>query len=135
MIGFPKHIATRQDYENLLSMEEYKEEALLKLKELAAFDDRKVTRATKQINPKDPMSDWETKLIDNPLPLHAQKGFIDKEQKTKADIIKQGWFEVPKLIAVTEKRKYEDVLEEYKESQPEIKPTDEKEEIMEEVVK
>ena len=135
MQGFPNHIATREDYENLLSMEEYKEEALVKLKELAAFDDRQVTRATKQKDPKNPMSDWETELIDNPYPLHAQRGFIDTTQKSEADIIKLGWFEVPKLIAVTEKRKYEDVLEEYKESQPDIKLIDEKEEVNGEVIK
>ena len=75
MQGFPKHIATRQDFENLLSMEEYKEEALDKLQELQDFDDRTVTRAIKTLNPDDPNSDFETEEIENPLPLHKQKGF------------------------------------------------------------
>lgn len=75
MRGFPKHIATRQDFENLLSMEEYKEEALEKLEELQDFDDRTVTRAIKPLNPDDPNSEWETEEIENPNPQHNQKGF------------------------------------------------------------
>jgi hypothetical protein len=129
MKGFPNHIATRQDYENLLSMDEFKEETLNKLKELAGFDDRKVTRATKPLNPDDPMSEWETELIDNPYPLHAQKGFIDMEESKKEDRIKMGWFELPKLIAVTEKRKYTDVLKDSENVKPdvEIEPIKEEE--------
>ena len=129
MKGFPNHIATRQDYENLLSMDEFKEETLLKLKELAGFDDRKVTRATKPINPDDPMSDWETEEIPNPYPLHAQKGFIDAKQKDESEKIKQGWYELPKLIATTEKRKYTDVLKDYENVKPdvEIEPIKEEE--------
>lgn len=122
MKGFPKTIQTKTDFDNLLGNEEYKEEALEKLRELAAFDDRKATKATTPKDPKDPMSDWNHELIDNPYPLHAQHGFIDTEQKTKADQIKLGWFKIPEVIAVVEKKKYDDVLAEFKESKPEIKP-------------
>lgn len=76
MHGFPKHIATKQDYENLLSMNEYKEEAIKKLEELQDFDDRIVTRATdKLIDPNNPESDFIVEEIPNPYPQHAQKGF------------------------------------------------------------
>lgn len=40
MQGFPKYIATIEDFENLLSDPEFKEEALEKLEELQNFDDR-----------------------------------------------------------------------------------------------
>ena len=135
MIGFPVHIATRQDFENLLSMPEHKEQALIKLKELAAYDDRVVTRAIKPINPDDPMSDWETEEIPNPYPLHAQRGFIIIEESKKEDQFKMGWFELPKLIATTEKRKYEDVLKDYESVKPNVKvePIKEEEEPVERI--
>lgn len=127
MQGYPKHIATKQDYENLLSMEEYKEQALVDLRELAAFDDRYVTRAIKPLNHDDPMREWETEVIDNPYPLHAQKGFIDKDEKEEKAQISNGWYKIPKLIAVVEKRKYEDVLTEFEKVKPEpIKKEDNK---------
>ena len=128
MIGFPVHIATRQDYENLLGMPEHKEQALTKLKELTSYDDRIVTRAIKPVNPDDPFSEWEVEEIDNPYPLHAQRGFIDEKESKKEDKIKMGWFELPKLIAVTEKRKYEDVLKDYESVKPDVKVESIKEE-------
>ena len=84
MRGFPEHIATRQDYENLLGMSEHKEKALEKLRELAGFDDRIVTRATKPLNPDDPMSDWEVEEIPNPYPLHDTKRYRDWETDRKS---------------------------------------------------
>lgn len=100
MQGFPKHIATKQDYENLLSIEEYKEEALEKLQELQDFDDRTSTRAVKQENPDDPMSDWITEEIENPLPIHAQKGFKE-------------WMDVVKLNAEVREVKVSELTGEY----------------------
>jgi len=129
MMGFPKHIATRQDFENLLGMPEHKEQALEKLEELALFDDRKVTRAIKPLDENDPMGEWETELIDNPYPLHAQRGFIDNKQKDEEEKVKQGWYEIPKLISTTTKRKYEDVLADF----ADVKPEPVKEEIEEPV--
>lgn len=54
-------ITTRQDFENLLSDEDSREEALGELQTLQDFDDRTVTRATEE--------------IENPYPLHAQRDF------------------------------------------------------------
>ena len=100
MQGFPKHIATRQDFENLLSMEEYKEEALEKLQELQDFDDRTVTRAIKPLNPDDPNSDFETEEIENPYPIHAQKGF-------------KAWMDVVTLNAEVREVKVSELTGEY----------------------
>ena len=75
MQGFPKHIATRQDYLNLLDMDEYRDEALDKLRELRDFDDREATRATQPMDEDDPESEWETERIENPHPMHRQRGF------------------------------------------------------------
>jgi hypothetical protein len=100
MQGFPKHIATKQDFENLLGMDEFKEEALKALQELQDFDDRTATRAVKQENPDDPMSDWITEEIENPLPIHAQKGFSE-------------WMEVVTLNAEVREVKVSDLTGEY----------------------
>ena len=75
MKGYPKYIATVQDFRNLLEMEENKEQAIADLKDIYNTDDDKATIATTQINPKDPESEWNTELINNPMPLWKQKGF------------------------------------------------------------
>ena len=100
MQGFPKHIATKQDYKNLLGMNEFKEESLKALQELQDFDDRTVTKAIELENPDDPMSDWITEEIENPLPMHAQKGFEE-------------WMDVVKLNAEIQKVKVSELTGEY----------------------
>jgi hypothetical protein len=75
MIGFPRHIATKKDYENLLQDKDYKELAVKELEKLQDFDDRTVTIAIEPLDPDNPESEWETQEIDNPYPLHQQKGF------------------------------------------------------------
>lgn len=104
MNGFPKHIATRQDYENLISMKEYRGEALEKLNELMDFDDRTVTRAIELENPDDPLSDWVTEEIPNPNPIHAQKGFKE-------------WVDVVRLNAESNGVKVSDLTSKYTETE------------------
>lgn len=101
MNGFPKCVATKQDYENLLLMDEYKEEALNALQKLQDFDDRTATKATdKLIDPDDPDSDFVVEEIENPLPLHTQKGFKE-------------WMDVVKLNAEVQEVKVSELTGEY----------------------
>ena len=75
--SMPNLIATSTDFENLLNDENFREEALEKLQELQDHDDRTVTRAVEPIDPEDPESDWKVEEIENPLPLHKQKGSVN----------------------------------------------------------
>ena len=80
MKGYPKFVATVQDYYNLLSIEELKEQAIADLKDIYNTDDDKATIATTQINPKDPESEWNTEIIDNPMPRYKVKGFETRQE-------------------------------------------------------
>jgi len=85
MRGFPKHIATVQDFKNLLADDQFKEQALSVLSDIYNLDDSKATRATTPIDPADPHSDWNTEVIDNPMPTWKQKGFVSRQ--AVADLI------------------------------------------------
>lgn len=76
MRGFPRVIATVQDFENLLGDKDMKQEAIRKLEELMDFDDRTVTVALKPKNKDDPDGEWKTIKIRNPHPIHRQRGFL-----------------------------------------------------------
>jgi hypothetical protein len=75
MEGYPKVIATVQDFKNLLADPNHKAQALADLWNLIQFDDRGVTQPTTPINPNDPNSDFNTVEVVNPYPVHHQKGF------------------------------------------------------------
>jgi len=80
MKGFPKTIATKQDFINLLGMKEFSAQALTELKTLYNLDDDKLTRATTLIEPDNPEKGYDTEEIDNPMPLWKYKGFKSKEE-------------------------------------------------------
>lgn len=83
MKGFPRHFATKEDYENILrDFPQWKSRVMEEVKALKAIKDDKVTRAVRQIDPNDPESDWITEKIDNPSPVHKQKGFKTKKELT-----------------------------------------------------
>lgn len=94
----------KQDFENLLGDETLKESVLEQLQTLQDFDDRTATRAIKPINPDDPNSEWETEEIENPLPLHAQKGFKE-------------WMDVVRLNAQAREVKVSELTEQYPKSE------------------
>ncbi len=79
MRGYPKKVATKQDYVNLLSDENYREQALLDLQAIADLDDKQVQRATTLIDPGDPEKGYNTETIDNPNPVWKQKGFESRQ--------------------------------------------------------
>lgn len=83
MKGYPRFIATRQDFLNLLETEEFRERAVKDLQEIYDRPDDKMLTTTSRINPDDPMSDWNTAEIDNPMPMWKQKGFASRKEVKK----------------------------------------------------
>ena len=76
MRGYPKHIATKQDFDNLLAMPEYKDKALKDMKKIQAVDDAKVIRV---VSGSIETEDLVTEEIDNPNPAWKQAGFETKK--------------------------------------------------------
>ena len=75
MKGYPKTIATKQDFENLLSIPEFRERALADLRRIRDAKDTKAVKATTFIDPDDPEKGYNTEEIANPMPLWKRKGF------------------------------------------------------------
>lgn len=69
MKGYPKGHLSKRDYENLLSMPEYRTQAMLDLSKLAETKDSKLILSVgSEMAPK-------TEEIDNPLPAWKRAGF------------------------------------------------------------
>lgn len=100
MQGFPLHIATRQDYENLLNDERYRDTCLEKIQELRDYDDSISLRAVEPVDPDDPMSEWITEEIPTPFPLHVQRGFSDWDDVVQVEAAGICLKEDPKLGTV-----------------------------------
>jgi len=77
MRGYPKHIATKQDFENLLSIKEFKAQALKDLERLSGIKDDRVKRV---ISGSEETKDLVTEEIDNPMPLWKSKGFKNRNE-------------------------------------------------------
>lgn len=86
MKGYPKYIATKRDYENLLAMPEHKDRAL---KDLATIRDAVDDKAQETVSiTKDEATGVETavkKEIDNPMPAYKVAGFETRQEV--ADLI------------------------------------------------
>ena len=87
MKGFPRVIATKQDFINLLAEPEFKDQAKIELMKIYDLDDAQTNRATTPKDPDNPMSDWNTEIIDNPMPLWKQKGFTSREEVLELQFI------------------------------------------------
>ena len=77
MRGYPKHIATVKDYENLLGMGEYKDKALADLQGVIAKADEtiKVPKDEKAVAVDGVYAEKDLKAIANPMPYYKTKGF------------------------------------------------------------
>lgn len=82
MKGYPQYIATKQDYLNLLSMPEYRAQAIISLKAIRDLADDKASR-TLSIDPE--TNEAVVEEIDNPMPLWRIKGFGSRQEV--ADLI------------------------------------------------
>lgn len=80
MRGYPKHIATKQDFLNLLSMREHQKQALKDLERLFKYDDSSALRAVGPVTPEDPEGPGITEKINNPNPIWRQKGFSSRQE-------------------------------------------------------
>ena len=87
MKGYPKHIATKQDFENLLAMPQFRAQALKDLQKIHDTNDDDVDVCTTIKNPEVPEEEqvWNTEKQPAPLPLWKQKGF--KSRKELGDFI------------------------------------------------
>ena len=86
MRGYPKHIGTKKDFENLLAMPEHRDRALKDLATIRDIADDKVQETVSMT--KDKETGLETavkKEIDNPMPAYKIKGF--KTRQEVADLI------------------------------------------------
>lgn len=82
MKGYPKHIATKQDFQNLLAMPQFRAQALKDLQAIYDTNDDKVNVCTTIKNPEAPESEqiWNTEKQSAPLPMWKQKGFKSREE-------------------------------------------------------
>jgi len=79
MRGYPKVIATKQDYLNLLSMPEYRERALAELAALFELDDDEITVCKDRKN-RDIHAERATEQKPNRLPTWRRKGFASRNE-------------------------------------------------------
>jgi hypothetical protein len=79
MRGYPKYINTKQDFDNLLAIPEYKARALEDLKRLQtqAVSEAKVVQV---VSGSEEQKNLVTAEIDNPNPRWKQIGFKDKTE-------------------------------------------------------
>ena len=77
--SYPEHIATKQDFINLLNMPEYKNRALKDLQTLyeSSLD---IPKVTKVISGSKETGDLITEEIENPLPYYKSKGFQSSKE-------------------------------------------------------
>ena len=80
MRGYPKVIATKQDFVNLLETKEFRSRALKDLNAVVDLNDSTVTRAIVPKDSKNPDGEWETETIKNPNPRWKQLGFESRDE-------------------------------------------------------
>jgi hypothetical protein len=79
MKGYPKHINTKQDLDNLLAMPEFKTRALADLKRIQAVAVKEAT-VTRVVSGSQEKGDLVTEEIPNPMPIWKRIGFKDKKE-------------------------------------------------------
>jgi len=92
MKGYPKIISIKQDFLNLLNEDKFKDQVMKDLKMIYNLDDSKATKATNLIDLEDPEKGWNTEIIDNPMPMWKQKGFMNRQ--AVADLIVENGGEI-----------------------------------------
>jgi len=86
MRGYPKYVATKKDYENLMAMKEYKDQAIKELSAIRDLDDDKAIEVVSSTTDEETGKETVvTKEIDNAMPAYKIKGF--KSRQEVADLI------------------------------------------------
>jgi len=80
MKGYPKHIATKEDFLNLLSTDSFREQALKDLEAIYSMPDDTVVKV---VSGSEETGDLVTEEIPNPMPLWKRKGFKSREEVKK----------------------------------------------------
>ena len=80
MRGYPKHVATVQDFKNLLSMPKFKARALADLQAIYDANDAKALRV---VGGSELAGDLVTAEIDNPMPAWKRKAFGSRDAVKK----------------------------------------------------
>lgn len=80
MRGYPKRVATKQDFINLLSIKKFKELAISDLKQIYYLQD---DECIKVISGTEETEDLVTEKATNPMPLWKQKGFQNRDEIAK----------------------------------------------------
>jgi len=81
MRGYPKFVATKKDYENLMAVPEYKDQAMKELSAILDLNDDKAIEVVSST--KDEVTGKETvvtKEIDNAMPAYKTKGFKTRQE-------------------------------------------------------
>ncbi len=78
MRGYPKGQKNKQDFDNLLSMSEHREQALKELEEIRDLDDSTIEIDVTPADAK-PEDERVIELIENPMPLCKRLGFADRD--------------------------------------------------------
>ncbi len=76
MRGYPKYIATRQDFVNLLAIQEFRDRALEDMKSIYNLPDDTCVRV---FSGSPESGDLVTEVIENPMPLWKIKGFESRQ--------------------------------------------------------
>ena len=80
--GYPKFVATKQDFKNLLAMPQFRAQALKDLQKIRDTNDDEVDVCTTIKNPEAPKNEqvWNTEKQPAPFPLWKQKGFKSRKE-------------------------------------------------------
>lgn len=73
---YPDHVATKQDFANLVAMPEYRQRALAELQAIYDAGDATVTRV---VSGSTETGDLVTEEIENPNPVWKQRGFASRD--------------------------------------------------------
>lgn len=80
MRGYPKHINTKEDIENLMNDHPEFNEQLKKDMDEILNEPNKIKQATSPIDPNDTKKGYNTEEIDNPHPKWKRMGFKNKNE-------------------------------------------------------
>lgn len=103
MRGYPKRMATKQDFENILNDHpQWKNRALVDLAAIRDTEDDKVMQATTLKDEENPDLGYNEVEVDNPMPRYKALGFASRAEVS--DVITQHEKIMEKVAAQQKKR-------------------------------
>ena len=80
MRGYPKFIATKKDFENLMAMPGYRDQAIRELSAIRDLADDKAIEVVSSTTDEQGEETVITKEIDNAMPAYKTKGFKSRQE-------------------------------------------------------